>query len=479
MIEYFFFRVRVWIKRYVRKIMRDMVTLALCIGLNLSLLNFAAAKDDINWKQTGKVLIRAYQDIIEKSFIENKQAVDARLKWDNEIQFKDDLFVIMNMEGRAEKFWGGVANDNIDIFAREAFIESRQENYSLSFGRQTVTWGKLDDFVVLDRMTPQDFKWFALFDKQERKLPTLMLKHNYYAENWKLETLFLPGFEPSEVDFFGSDWAVFGQLKEGIERDSYSAVTKSMVRGISIEDKDNLTDQSFKNSQFGVRLGSRIMDVDYALYYMYIYNPIPTLREKTSTGNTVKRFLYDPTLANLNALASVGPSATDLTLEKEYPRTNIIGMDWETVLGAYGLRGELGIFFDLPYLRGDFSYVTKDALSIGIGADHTTENNLYFNVQLVENYIFDYEDLFAQEKNTQQLTGTLKKDYLNGNLVFNFDWAWNISHRDSMFNPEMKYKFENGVDVALGGFIFDGALSTVLGRYSAKDLLYLEIKYQF
>ncbi len=479
MTKNFFVYIATSISLHFKLISRYVFIFGICVGLNLSILSFVAAKDEINWKQTGKILVRAYQDAVEKSFVENKQAFDSRFKWNNKINLKDNIFFNINFEGRSENFLGGVTEENMNFFLREAFVEKRYDNFSFSVGQQKVTWGKLDDVIVLDRITPQDFQWFTLFDKQERKLPTLMLKHNYYAENWRLESVFLPTFSPSKVDFFGSDWAVFGRLKQGIERDSFSDSIKSTIRGITIEDKDRLTDHSLKNSQFATRLSSRFHDVDYSLYYMYIYNSMPTLREKTQIGNAVKKFLYDPTLANLNALTSANPNSEDLTLEKEYPRTNIIGLDWETVLGEYGLRGEMGVFWGLPYLRRDFSYTTKDALSFGIGIDHTTANNFYFNIQFIENYILDYEDLFAQEKSTQQFTGTLTQRYLKGNLIFNFDWAWNASRRDWMLNPEMRYKFRKGFDLALGGFVFEGALDSIFGRYSAKDLIYLEMQYQF
>ncbi|VAX35409.1 hypothetical protein MNBD_UNCLBAC01-833 [hydrothermal vent metagenome] len=448
--------------------------------LNSLLLSPVQALIDLGFETSGEILIRAYQDIKDEAPFQDNQAIDSRFYWFNEFNLKDqNLKFVFGLDARGELFRNQVTVSNSDLYLREAYVDFKQDNYNIRIGNQKVTWGKLDDFTVLDRMTPQDFRWFALFEKQERKLPTLAIKHTYYADNWQFEGIFLPFFDPSEINFFGSDWAVFGHLKDEIANGSFSGSAKNNVQRISIIDKDNLTDNNLKNSQVGLKFKSRVGEVDYDFYYMYTYSPLPVLREKTSAGNTVKQFLYDPTAVNLEALVDIGATDTDLTLEREHSRMHVIGADWETVLGDYGVRGEAGMFLNSPYLRENMSYVTKNTFTIGAGIDHTTAKNLYFNFQLVLDYIFDYENLFAQKAFSQQLTGTLTQDFLRDTIALNFDWAWSPSYRDWMLNPEIQYKFKNGLHASLGSYIFEGKSSTILGRYSNKDLLYMELSFSF
>jgi hypothetical protein len=281
------------------------------------------------------------------------------------------------------------------------------------------------------------------------------------------------------VNFFGLDWAVFDHLNEAIDEGNYSAATKNIIRRISIQEQEKFTHQTIDNSEFGLKVKSRLDDIDYSLYYMYIHNRIPVLGELTANGNTLKRFLYVPSQSNLDTLVALGPSDIDLTLERQHPRVHIVGGDFETVVGDFGLRGEGGLFLDMPYLKSDFSYVRKDTLLAGIGLDHTTANNFYYNIQLIESLILDYEELFGQEESTHQLTLNLKKDFLRGNLILEFDCSYNLSLGDRMFNPEVRYKLADGLEAAFGGFIFEGKTNTLFGRYDTNDVIYVEMSYLF
>jgi len=435
---------------------------------------------NLDWIRKGELFMRVYQDTVEDNPYEDNQAFCAWFRLDNKINLKDwNALLNVNVEARGKAFLGEDTEEDIDILLREAYLELRRESFNLGLGRQIITWGKLDNVVILDRISPQDYTSFVLFDKQQRKQATPMVTYTYYGQDLQFDIAFLPIFKPSCVRFFGADWAAFGHIIQMIEEGAYPEATKNLVRNIRIEKKDRFTEDVFKNSQIGFRLKSRFEDIDWAIYYMYIYNRIPTLREKTTKGNTLKQFLYIPTQANLNAWVASNPSDEDLVLEREHSRTHITGLDFETVVGQLGLRGELGLFLDMPYLKSDFSYTTKDTLSFGIGIDHTTPGNLYLNFQFIEDIVFDYEELFSQEEYSHQLTSTLTKDFFRGKLTFNLDSTYRLSYHDWMVNPQLTYQFGKGLEACLGGFIFEGGSTTLFGRYSTKDLIYVEVKYQF
>ena len=432
------------------------------------------------WKRKIEIVTRFYQDILQSGPYEDQQQIDTRLKLKNKIELPAwDAAFYLNVQARYDAFIGDNTDDDVDFLLREAYIVFEREGYNFSLGRQIVTWGKLDDVVILDTMSPQNFKWFMLLDKQQRKQPVFMFKFDWYGDNVQMETVCMPLFVPSEVRFFGSDWAAFGHLREVVRKGPYTATTKDVVSRIRIEDKKYLNKHTIDNAQWGTRLVSSARDIDYSLYYMYINNRNPVLRETTSNGNALKKALYVPTQSNLNDLVALSPSDDDLTLQREHPRLHIIGSDFETVIGEYGLRGECGLFLGMPYLRDDFSYVRKDTLSLGLGIDHTTDKDWYYNVQFIENIIPDYEALFAQEEYTHQATVNVKKDFLRGDFSFELDSGYNFSLGDRMFNPELSYNLNNGVELKVGLFVFEGDAATLFGRYSAKDTVYIETTYAF
>jgi len=436
---------------------------------------FADSFEGIDHSFKGEFLTREIFDLFDDTRYEDRFQNDSRLKIDNKIKFKDfPATAVLNVEARFEYFKEETSRKDLDILLREAYIEVKKEKYSVSLGRQIVTWGKLDDVTLVDKMNPQDYKWLVLFEKQERKDPVFMCKLNWYADNYELEAVFIPFFELSDRQFFGSDWSVFDHIIDGVP-----AAAKSTMNLINIHPNDSLEEDTISNSQFGLRFRSNIDEVDYDLYYMYLHHDLVALRERNSNGAALKQFLYQPTSANLNNLLSLSPSQNDLTLDREHPRVHIIGGDFETVKGAYGIRGEYAFTFNEPYIRRDFSYLKKDSFSLGLGVDHTNSNNWYYNIQFIQKYIFNYEHLFVTEEFSHQVTATLRKDFLRGNLLFDFDCAYNISYGDRIFNPELTYKFNNGVEMSLGVFVFEGGISTLFGAYNNKDLVYLETVYKF
>jgi hypothetical protein len=456
------------------------------VFLGLAILSSPNARAEegtgLDWQRQGYFLTRVYQDTAEDAATETQQDIETRLRLENKIELKDwDALIQLNTESTFEALIHKDRHTQTDhdFLLKEAYLQLRKPKYTFSLGRQTVTWGKLDNVVVLDRFSPQDYKRFILYDKQERKLPMFMAKFDYFGHGFDLEAVFAPFFKHSAVWLFDSDWAVYDQLKRSFLEGSYPAATKDVIRRIRSEEREKLVDQTLDNMQCALRWRQRMEGADVAFYYMYVHNSLPGLREKTANGNTLKRFLNYPNNANLAQLVGLVPSDDDLTLIEEYPRTQVFGIDAETVIGAYGLRGEFAATLGQPYLRSDFSFVRKDTLTFGLGLDHTTADNLYYNIQLIENIILDYEPLFPEEEYGHQFTATLTQEFLRGKLILGLKHAYNISYGDWMLNPKLTYKIKGGLEGTLAGFIFNGSPTTMFGRYSKKDLFYLQLKYSF
>jgi Protein of unknown function (DUF1302) len=445
-----------------------------------SLCSFSMSKPNIDWEHQVKIITRAYQDIEQDNAYESEQALEGRLIFENKFIFPDNhISITVDLETRYNAFLAEKTDQDVDTELKDAFIEYTKDRHVLSVGRQTVTWGKRDDDSIFDIINPQDYKLLFLLSKQERKLPAFMFRYDYNLDESQIEAIFMPVFRASNYRYFGSDWALFGQMKKIINDQPISAAAKSLISGIRVEDNDQLYDESFENAQMGLRFRSRIREIDYDIYYMNIYSSLPTLQEKTANGNIVKQFLYEPTNNNLGNLLSSGASGQDLILIRQHSRVHAIGFDLETIVAECGIRAEAGIFLDKPYLRRNYSYVTKDTFSAGLTVDHTTENNFYMSLGIQEDVILSYEDLYFNEHYTHTLTMRLSKDFFRGKLLCSFNASYNASRGDRMFNPKITYKFNNGIDVSIGAFVLEGDTSTTYGRYSDKDLVYLEAVFRF
>lgn len=434
----------------------------------------------LDWEPELRWSSLIYNDAIQNNDGEDEVVSDHRIEWKNGFSLeKYRVDGTVDLEWRYETFHGLENESRADVRVREAYAHWSRDHDRITAGQKIVTWGKLDDLVILDRINPQDFTHFVLYDKQERKDPVLMLEHEWFSDQgFQIETIVLPGFEPSDVDFFASNWAVFGHLKEMVAGSSdYTASQKTSVGGITIQDGDHVNAYSLQNSQVALRLRGHRDDFDYGIYYLNLYHSLPVLRETTPLGNTVKQFLYDPTAAHLNALVSSGASGNDLLLTQSHPRIHAVGADWETVWGHYGLRGEMALFWGMPYLAQDFAYTEKNLLSVGIGIDRTTDSQWYMDLQYLQDYVLNYGGgLYGMDEAPAQVAGTVSKEFFRGIVRFDLDGAWNLSYGDWMLNPELTYRWErSGVSVSAGAFIFqDGPPWSLFGRYDNGDVIYVK-----
>ena len=111
--------------------------------------------------------------------------------------------------------------------------------------------------------------------------------------------------------------------------------------------------------------------------------------------------------------------------------------------------------------------------------DHTTDNNLYWNVQLVGDLVLDYEDLVGIDEFSQQVAVNFSKDFLLGDLLLDFTSAWRPTYGDWMVRPQATYKAGGGLELTVGAFVLGGDEDSLFGHYDDKDLVYAETRWRF
>ena len=437
----------------------------------------------VDWRLSGNMVNRTSVDTIFNDNMEDRYEIHSRSIIENKIKVpKYNLSGVVSVDLKYDLRGNGEAHSKFAPLLHEAYAELKESNLRLRAGLQNVTWGKLDDFTLIDIVNPQDYTESILVDKQMRKIPVLMAKIDYFAPDGKfIETFFTPRFRPNKIDYFGSDWAVFRYLKEDVEDGNSTQAVKDMVDNIRIEDGDEV-DNSLENFEMGLRVGGRSEVYDYSFYYMYIHERNPSLASNTGIGRNVRELLYNPNTDNLAALAALGPTAEDLKLLTDYNRMHVFGGDFETTIESLGVRGEIGLFLNPHYVTNDFSIAEKSTLSAGIGVDHTTADDLYLNFQFIEDIILSYEELYDAEKFSHQLVGTISKDFLRGKLVPAFYFGYNFSYKDYFLNPKISYTWNEDYGtfiITAGAFFFEGKPAMLLGRYDKNDLYYMEAEYKF
>ena len=78
----------------------------------------------------------------------------------------------------------------VELF--DAFMEgSVSENLDIKLGRQVVVWGKSDSIRITDVLNPLDNRRPAMVDIEDLRLPSTMVKFDYYHDKWRISPIMI------------------------------------------------------------------------------------------------------------------------------------------------------------------------------------------------------------------------------------------------------------------------------------------------
>jgi hypothetical protein len=203
----------------------------------------------------------------------------------------------------------------------DLYAEWRAERFDLRAGMSRIAWGRLDEFQPTDVINPIDLSRFLLEGRSEARLPVPLLRGRLFLPaSSTLEGIVVPIFRRGRFDELDEDTSPFRLSPNGLRERHEPAV-------------------SWGNVQGGARFTSTIGRVDWSVSAWRGFEAFP--------GYTLAAVPPEP-------LALVIP-----TFIERFPRFTMVGADFETVSGPWGLRGEFA-FFD---------GVSPRTFEGGIGAD--------------------------------------------------------------------------------------------------------------
>ncbi len=208
----------------------------------------------------------------------------------------------------------------------DMYAEWRGERFDVRAGMGRIPWGRLDEFQPTDVVNPLDLSRFLLEGRSEARLPVALLRGRaFLPASSTLEAVAVPVFRRGEFDQLDEETSPFRLSPQG-RRDRREP-------GVS-----------WHNLQGGARFTSSVGRVDWGVSAWRGFESFPTY--------TLAPFDPDP-------LALIVP-----TFIETFPRFTMIGADFETVSGPWGVRGEFA-FFDTASPR---------SFEGGVGADRRAGN---------------------------------------------------------------------------------------------------------
>jgi hypothetical protein len=216
----------------------------------------------------------------------------------------------------------GHANVDAAILrVQEASVKYTRERFDLLAGVSRVAWGKLDELQPTDVVNPLDISRFFFEGRSEARLPVALLRARaFLSENASIEGLYVPFHRRGRFDQLAEPTSPFN-LETSFATDSVAclAIGCPSVLPARIERREPAA--TFGNAQGGARFSATSGRLDWSVTAYRGFEPF-----------------------GFGTFVAPSPQAGVAAIEIVYPRFTMIGGDFETVRGPWGLRGEIAAF---------------------------------------------------------------------------------------------------------------------------------------
>jgi hypothetical protein len=376
------------------------------------------------------------QDVSElraRVFVERRQDVGAHVRL-NLSGYVDALLADRSVIGPPK----GGPHDEAIVRPADFYADVVTSKFDVRLGAARLVWGRLDEFQPTDVVNPIDLTRFLLEGRSEARLAVGLVRGRIFLPHGStFEAVFVPGFRASRFD----------QLEEGTSPFNLSAA--SFVEAGLQSRLDVLVrrlEPEFGPATFqgGARFTTTTSRVDWGV----------------SAYRGIRTF---PVLSLLQTLA---PPTEVL---ETFPRYTMIGGDFETVRGPWGVRGEVAAFVDDGLQdRQRIRVVDGRSVEGGIGADrragdYRVAGNVLWSWRSTDgsdlSLVLSADRSFARETRTVRVFAVY--DPADGTAFGRVIAA--VSLRDNVW-------------LEGSGGLFTGSAPDTLGLLTRRDFLYARLK---
>jgi hypothetical protein len=328
----------------------------------------------------------------------------------------------------------------------ETYARWRSGDTRLTFGAQTIVWGRVDEIAPSDRVSRVDLGRFVLDPLAERRLPQLALRWEQTLGNMKLDAVGLPVFRGARLPDVSSVWSPVNQTTGELIGIAPSPALAALVKAATVnEDHEGSGGLALRLT----RTGTPPFDFGLTL---------------ARSRQTLPYYRADP----------AGPSLTAV-----YPYNTFAGGDVEFATGGLTWRSEIGFTDGVPATRPGGQTIYTRALD-WVGGVEFFPGAGETRVSL---------QLAARSLRTDEAVLELDEYYsVNGEVETALDQGrWKLGARffsglnvhDVYVAPRLSYLGWEPHELYVVGRVFDGESRTLGGFHRDHDMLAIGLKTKF
>lgn len=323
---------------------------------------------------------------------------------------------------------------------REAYVNAYAGRFDFRVGHQIVAWGRADGLNPTDNITPKDMLARSP-DEDDRRMANFLIRTYYNASPVRLEGIWIPFFRPSRIP------TEFISFPENVLYGGHDYPTARL-----------------EDSAFAVKLNLELSSLDGSLSYFNGHNPFPGMSAE---------------------LLPVAPPEIPVPLVnaflKSY-RMQVIGTDFATTLGSFGLRGEAAYRWPYEDYKADLYIINPDLYYV-VGIDREFPASLSLIFQYLGRYVIDFEELpppgdssllplyRLEEKNrllasqqyefSHSLSLRIAKSLMYETLELELMGYVNLTSEEFFIKPRVTYRITDALKLIAGGEWYQGPSDTL------------------
>ena len=332
---------------------------------------------------------------------------------------------------------------------QELHLEAAWQKGDLRVGLSRVVWGRLDEFLPTDVVNPLDLARFFFEGRSEGRLPVGMIRARLLpSDRFTLEGIYVPFFRRGRFDQLDEDTSPFNLSP------AFQTVSHAPPR-------------SWGNAQGGARASVTTGRVDWSVSAYRGFESLPVYEVVTTQAITA-------------------------TFHERFPRFTMIGADFETVRGPWGMRGEMAAFVDRTLQVVESPALVKGkAIEAGLGVDrkaggYRVSSNLILTkrwstlgLSLSPSVVDARPANLSIDRTDLTLVGAIDRSFVRDTRSIRALAVYNPREDSAFTRVIATFSMRDNLSLELSGGLFAGDGVDALSRLASRDFLSARLKVFF
>jgi hypothetical protein len=354
-------------------------------------------------------------------FIERKQAIGEHLRI-NLAGYVDGL-----VADRTTVRLKPDTTTDVVVRAADLYAEFATALFDVRVGASRLAWGRLDEFQPTDVVNPIDLTRFLLEGRSEARLAVGLVRGRVFLPGSStIEAVVVPAFRAARFD----------QLDE-------ASSPFNIARSTGVHSRRQRPEPGLGSLQGGARFTTTTSRIDWGLS---AYRGI-----RTFPIYTLQTFAPPPEVL------------------ETFPRFTMIGGDFETVRGPWGLRGEVAAFVDDELQSTALATgVAGRSVDAGIGADRRAGN-----YRVAANVLWSWNTLAGSD---MSLVVSADRSFARETRTLRVFTVYDPADATAFGRIIGAVSLRDNVWLEGSAGVFAGSSTDTLGRLTQRDFLYARLK---